>query len=235
MKLSLMLVLPMLALVAGCNTPSNGLQIGGLAVQPGGASYPGTSIFPVGDVKLAQAYVTQKNSANTNLPYIQNICPNDFKMTKALIDIATKYQSPQGTSTTDDTENYTTAINASITGIPVSIATVGANVGPTATTNIKYSGVQLYSVDNGDLQTVWQSLGDKCKQYLKTHSGFIVAGAARASSINIEVKKNDDPNVTAGLRIGPTSPGFAFGGKSDSDVTLSGSNLYFKVTQNSSQ
>jgi hypothetical protein len=234
-KLLPAVVFPLLAVVGGCNTPGNGLQLGGAAVQPGGAAYPGTSIFPVGDVQLAQVYVAEKNPADSNLPHIKNICPDDFSQTKALMAVAAKYQTARGTSALDDREEYTTALNASITGIPIKIVTVGANIGPTATTSVNYSGVQIYSVDDADLQTVWHGLGDDCKKLIKKYSGFLVAGAVKASTMNIEVKKNNDPNVTAGLKVGSISPGFAIGGQSDSDVSLSGRNMYFKVSENPSQ
>jgi len=134
----------------------------------------------------------------------------------------------------DDSVVYTTSLNVSVTGIPIKIVTVGASVGPTATATIKYRGVQVFSVDELDAQNILSNLGSKCKDLLQKEiksaaKVFVLAGAVKASSINVEVKKNNDANATAAIKIGNLSPGFALGGQSDSDVAFTGSNLYFKA------
>ena len=133
-------------------------------------------------------------------------------------------------------EVYTTSLNASVTGIPIKIVTLGASYEKTATTTVKYSGVQVYSVDELDAQNVLKNLGTDCKALLKKEiktgaQVYVLAGAVKASSISIEVKKNSDPSATASVTIGNLAPGFTLGGKSDSDVTVNGSNLYFKALQ----
>ncbi len=193
------------------------------------------SIAPTGAVKFAQLYSMQKNPSNGQPPILTLICSDDFSKTKALADIAAKYANLQGSSALDNSESYTTSLNASVTGIPIKIVTVGATYAPTATTTIKYTGVQTYSADAVDVPTVLNNLGKACKDLIKAQvaSGaevFLLQGAVKASSINVEVKKNNDPSVTASIKIGSVSPGFTLGGKSNSDVTLSGSNLFFKVT-----
>ena len=234
MRLSLAAVIPAMLVLSGCNT-AGGPPFSGSAINPDSDPYPGVSVFPVGDVKLAQVYVPQNNPTNAKQPYIKNICADDFQQTKALAAIATKYANPSGTAALDVSENYTTAVNASVTGIPIHIVDVGASFNPTATTTIKYSGVQIYSVDDADLKTVWQNLGDACKGYFKTSGAFLVGGAVKAQSLDVEVKKNNDPSATAALKVGAVSPGFTLGGQSDSDVTLSGSNLFFEVTEQKPQ
>lgn len=235
MKVRLPVLISLMALLTGCNTPGSNSPFTA-AVPPGDDHYPGTSILPIGDVKLAQLYLAHKNPANAQQPFITTICTDDFAQTKALADIAAKYSNPQGIPLQDDSAAYTTSLNASVTGIPIKIVTVGGSFEPTATTTIKYSGVQVYSVDELDAQSVLQNLGTNCKALLKKEikvgsQVYVLAGAVKASSINIEVKKNNDPNATASIKIGSLSPGFALGGKSDSDVTLNGSNLFFKAVQ----
>jgi hypothetical protein len=225
------IAIPMLALVAGCNSPNLPNQISGPITQPTSDPYPGSKIFPVGDVSLAQIYVTQANPSNSSQPYLKHICPDDFEQTQALKDIATKYSNAQGSALVDYTDKYTTSVKASVTGVPIHFITVGATYEPTATTIINYSGVKQYSVDDADIQTVWQKISDSCKKLIKKYSGFAVAQAVKASSINVEVTKSNDPNATAGLKVGNLSPGFEVGTNSDSDVTLSGKDLFFKVTE----
>jgi hypothetical protein len=119
-------------------------------------------------------------------------------------------------------------LNASVTGIPIKIVTIGASYEPTATTTIKYSGVQVYSVDELDAQSVLENLGTKCKTLLRKEiragaQVYVLAGAVKgASSISVEVKKDNDHTATASIKIGSLSPGFTVGGKSDSDVMLNG-------------
>jgi hypothetical protein len=220
-------------LLASCNTPK-GNAPWNAAVPSGDDHYPGTSILPIGDLKLAQLYLAHKNPANPRQPYITAICTDDFAQTKALADIAAKYTNPQGISLQDDSSVYTTSLNASVTGIPIKIVTIGASYEPTATSTIKYSGVQVYSVDELDAQNVLKNLGTSCKALLQREikagaQVYVLAGAVKASSINIEVKKNNDPSATASIKVGSLTPGFTLGGKSDSDVTLTGKDLYFKA------
>jgi hypothetical protein len=225
------IAIPMLALVAGCNSPNFPNQFSGAITQPTSDPYPGTKIFPVGDISLAQIYVAQANPSNTSQPYLKHICPDDFEQTQVLKDIATKYSNAQGSAMADYTDKYTTSVNASVTGVPIHFITVGATYAPTATTTVNYSGVKQYVVDDTDMQTVWQKLSDNCRKLIKKYSGFAVAQAVKASSINVEVAKTNDPNVTAGLKIGNVSPGFEVGSNSESDVTLNGKELFFKVTE----
>ncbi len=235
MKVRLPAIISLIALLTGCNTPAGNSPFNA-AVPTGDDHYPGKSILPIGDVKLAQLYLAHKNPANAQQPYITTICTDDFAQTKALADIAAKYSNPEGIPLQDDSAVYTTSLNASVTGIPIKIVTIGASFEPTATTTIKYSGVQVYSVDELDAQTVLKNLGTNCKALLRKEimaggQVYVLAGAVRASSINIDVKKNNDQSANASLQIGCLSPGFSLGGKSDSDVTLNGSNLYFKAIQ----
>lgn len=222
---------PILTVVAGCNSPNFPNQISGPITQPMSDPYPGRNIFPVGEVSLAQIYVTQKNPSNSSQPYLKLICPDDFEQTQALKDIAKRYSNAQGNAMVDYTDKYTTSLNASVTGIPIHFITIGATYEPTATTTINYSGVMQYSVKDADTQTVWQKISDNCKKLIKKYSGFAVTQAIKASSISVEVTKSNDPNVTAGLKVGNMSPGFNLGSKSDSDVTLSGKDLFFKITE----
>jgi hypothetical protein len=81
---------------------------------------------------------------------------------------------------------------------------------------------------------VLNNLRSNCKSLLRKEINagsqvFVLAGAVKASSISVAVKKNNEENATASVNIGNFSPGFAVGGKSDSDVTLTGSNLYFNA------
>jgi hypothetical protein len=223
------------AVLAGCNTPAGNSPFTA-AIPTGDDSYPGTSILPMSDVKLTRLYLAHNNPANPGQPYIATICTDDFAQTKALVDIANKYGNVQGMSLQDGSATYTTSLNASVTGIPVKIVTIGASYEPTATTTIKYSGVQVYSVDELDSENVLKNLGSNCKAPLRQEikAGvklFVLAGAVKASTINVEVKKNNDPSATASIKVGTVSPGFSLGGKSDSDVILTGSNLYFKAIQ----
>lgn len=234
MKVQFTAVVSLMAFLTGCNT--TGGNTVNVVVPAKDENYPGTSILPIGNVKLAQLYLALKNPANPQRPYITPICTDDFAETKALADIAAKYTNPQGTSLQDDLEVYTTSLNASVTGIPIKIVTLGASYEKTATTTVKYSGVQVYSVDELDAQNVLKNLGTDCKALLKKEiktgaQVYVLAGAVKASSISIEVKKNSDPSATASVTIGNLAPGFTLGGKSDSDVTLNGSNLYFKALQ----
>jgi len=233
MKATLFAIIPLASIVVGCNTPSSNLPFNAM-VPSGDDHYPGTSILPIGDVKLAQLYITHDNPVNSGQPFITTICTDDFAKTKILADIADKYRNASGMSLQDDSVVYTTSLNASVTGIPIKIVTVGASVGPTATATVKYSGVQVFSVDELDAQNVLSNLGGKCKALLQKEikSGakvFVLAGAVKASSINVEVKKNNDANATVAIKIGSLSPGFALGGQTDSDVAFTGSNLYFKA------
>jgi hypothetical protein len=233
MDVRLPALISLAALLTGCNTPA-GTSPFTSAVPTGDDRYPGMSILPVGDVKLAQLYLAHRNPANPTQPYITTICTDDFAQTKALADIAEKYNNTQGISLQDDSAVYTTSLNASVTGIPIKIVTIGGLVEPTATTTIKYSGVQVYSIDELDAQNVLNNLGSNCKSLLRKEINagsqvFVLAGAVKASSISVEVKKNNEGNATASVKVGNLSPGFAVGGKSDSDVTLTGSNLYFKA------
>jgi hypothetical protein len=233
MDVRLPAIISLVALLTGCNTPAGTSPLTS-AVPTGDDRYPGMSILPVGDVKLAQLYLAHRNPANPRQPYITTICTDDFAQTKALAEIAEKYKNIQGIGLQDDSAVYTTSLNASVTGIPIKIVTIGGSVEPTATTTIKYSGVQVYSVDELDAQTVLKSLGGNCKALLRKELNagsqvFVLAGAVKASSISVEVKKNNEGSATANVKVGNLSPGFTVGGKSDSEVILTGSNLYFKA------
>ena len=236
MRIRLTAIVSLMSLLTGCNTPGGNFPFTAAPGAPEDDHYPGTSILPIGNVKLAQLYLANKNPANPLQPYITAICTDDFAQTKALADIAAKYSNPQGIPLQDDSAVYTTSLNANVTGIPIKIVTVGASYGPTATTTIKYSGVQVYSVDELDAQNVLKNLGTNCKALLQKEiragaQVYVLAGAVKASSISIEVKKNNDQSATASIKIGNLAPGFTLGGKSDSDVTLSGKDLYFKAVQ----
>lgn len=195
--------------------------------------YSGQQINPTSGIKLAQVYRTREK-ANTSGRYtLVNLCADDFKMTKKLSDIATKYSDPSGDARADDTQSKNWGWDAKLGGVNIGPLSVGGGYSPSVNETATYKNVTYYQVEDADLQTVTASIGPSCRDLIAEHlkaneAVFIVSGAYKGD-IDITLTKSQNPSADAGIKIANISPNFHVGYTSGSTAKISGKQLFFQI------